>query len=164
MAIEYKDPKDLSYSMVEVHGAKMLFCDERIDRSLIPVGYYQYNIRSDDEGNEPAELNLKIWVNYFGTVISNRAFGCMRTQDGCTIFLDEMLGLWTHVPLTPGKTIQNAHDTGMWTLEAYMEKFPPSPAPIYIQKSERPDMIGQEILELDRRLHLRNPQAANDMG
>lgn len=42
----------------------------RIDGSTVPEGKFQYEIAGDDEsGGEPARIQLRVLVNFFGTLI-----------------------------------------------------------------------------------------------
>lgn len=57
---------------VEVCGIRCEFSDMRITSETIPEGKFQYEVAHDDEGlGDPARVKKSLWVNFFGTIISD---------------------------------------------------------------------------------------------
>lgn len=62
-----------SYEEVTVLDQPMLFTNSRIDRASVPRGLYVYDVRHDDECQGlPVEIAKFVFVNHWGTLISNR--------------------------------------------------------------------------------------------
>lgn len=54
---------------VDIKGHYGLFTDLLVDRSTIPEGVNCYELRYGDDDSYPADLELNVRVNYFGTVL-----------------------------------------------------------------------------------------------
>lgn len=54
---------------VEIKGHYGVFTELRVDKSTIPEGVNCYELRHGDDDSYPAELEVNVRVNYFGTVL-----------------------------------------------------------------------------------------------
>lgn len=64
---------DEKYEVMMLFGEKVLFTCCRIDRKTVPKGLYAYDLRHDDEGRgDICEIARGVWVNHYGTVISDK--------------------------------------------------------------------------------------------
>lgn len=80
--------KNEKYEVVTVFDIPMLFTCERIDHKTIPEELFVYEVRHDDDCQGiPCEINKYIFVNHWGTLISNRPFPTV--ENGKPVFLDE---------------------------------------------------------------------------
>ena len=53
-------------------GRKAIFSPDRIDRTTVPAGLFQYEIRHADENwGEPCQIAKGILVNFYGTVVTS---------------------------------------------------------------------------------------------
>ena len=70
-----------------------LFTNGRVDRSLVPDGYYAYDLRGNDDGGDTAcEIKNVVTVNHFGTIITREPIGPIdgvTTESGITIGEDD---------------------------------------------------------------------------
>ena len=71
MKFDYrKEPAE----MVRVKGIECEFYDVRIDRETVPEGKYIYEVRhTDEDWGEPCQIEAEILVNFFGTLVCDRA-------------------------------------------------------------------------------------------
>lgn len=61
---------ELYYENVIVLGYGALFTNERIRRDTVPVGWYLYEVRHDDECQGiPCEIARGILVNFWGSLL-----------------------------------------------------------------------------------------------
>ena len=61
---------ELYYENVVVLGYRALFTNERIRRDTVPVGWYLYEVRHDDECQGiPCEIARGILVNFWGSLL-----------------------------------------------------------------------------------------------
>lgn len=69
------DPNNIDFEMVEIDGVKVLFTDCRLDKTNIPNELYCYDLR-EGEGfsNYPCSIEERVFVNYFGAIISKQPF------------------------------------------------------------------------------------------
>ncbi len=66
------DYRTEKFQKVSVCDIPCDFSDQRIDRSTVPEGRYQYEVADDDESQgEPSRIKRCIMVNFFGTLISD---------------------------------------------------------------------------------------------
>lgn len=64
------DAKELKYEKIEIFGKKALFSDERIIPDSVPDGFFQYEVRHDDDSiGIPTEAAKRIFVNFLGTLL-----------------------------------------------------------------------------------------------
>ena len=102
------------FENVTVFDQPMLFTCEGCDKSTLPRGMYMYEIRHDDDMQGiPCEIAEWIFVNHWGTVISNKP-----------IALTEQLSNGKKYRLINDKTDWNYEGTEQ-TLAEYMRKNPP---------------------------------------
>ena len=68
--MRYKADNEM-YEVVTVFGQEALFSCERIERTSVPKGLYQYEVRHDDccQGI-PCEVAKGILVNFWGTLLT----------------------------------------------------------------------------------------------
>ena len=67
MRVDYRTER---FAKVSVCGIPCGFNDMRIDRNTIPKGKYQYEVAGDDDsGGDPARVQRRVLVNFFGTLI-----------------------------------------------------------------------------------------------
>ena len=57
------------FEEVTILGQPALFTSVRINRASVPRGYYQYEVRHDDDYNGVAQIARGIMVNHWGTLI-----------------------------------------------------------------------------------------------
>lgn len=61
------------YEVIELMGNKALFTSQRIDKKDIPIGFFKYELRHEDEdGMTPCEVSYQIMVNHYGTILTNK--------------------------------------------------------------------------------------------
>lgn len=65
------DERNEEFDLATLFGKTVLFSYERVDPTTIPEGMYCYDIRHSDDDFSPAKLEKQVFVNYYGTVISN---------------------------------------------------------------------------------------------
>ena len=59
------------YEEITVLDKPALFTSIRLDRSTVPRGLYQYEVRSDDDGlGDPVQIAKGIMVNHWGTILT----------------------------------------------------------------------------------------------
>ncbi|MCQ2770345.1 MAG: hypothetical protein MJ236_00900 [Clostridia bacterium] len=69
-----------NFELIELFGRKVIFTEDRIFCDSIPSGLFKYEIRHDDSClGEEAEIAEKVYVNFWGTVIS--AYDLMSIGD-----------------------------------------------------------------------------------
>lgn len=62
--------EELHYEQISVCGYRALFTNERIKRDTVPVGWYLYEVRHDDECQGiPCEIARGILVNFWGSLL-----------------------------------------------------------------------------------------------
>ena len=65
---------EVSYEEITVLDKPALFTSIRLDRSTVPQGLYQYEVRSDDDGlGAPVQIAKGIMVNHWGTILTREA-------------------------------------------------------------------------------------------
>lgn len=75
------DVNTTDFELVTVFDQPAVFTEFRVDRSTVPSGMYLYEVRHGDEGwDTPFELGERIFVNYFGAIITNRSIALERCQ------------------------------------------------------------------------------------
>ena len=65
------DAKRLKYDNYTFKGQPVIFTDCRIDSESVPKGMHLYEIRHSDEGAVPCQLARGIWVNFWGSLLTN---------------------------------------------------------------------------------------------
>ena len=108
------DVREEEFELVTVFDHPMLFTGLRCDRSTLPKGMYLYEVRHDDDCQGiPCEIAEKIYVNHWGTLITNKP-----------IRLDKQI-----LDFKPYRLINEETDWNYLgefsTLQEYMEKHPP---------------------------------------
>ena len=100
-----------SYEEITVLGRPALFTSGRLDRSTVPDGLYQYEVRSDDGGHgDPVQIAKGIMVNHWGTILTREPV--RLPPDG---YLD----------IDPEKDWSYAGGDCR-TVKEFMQKFPPA--------------------------------------
>lgn len=62
----------MRFEEITIMGRKAIFSPDRIDRTTVPAGLFQYEIRHADENwGEPCQIAKGILVNFYGTVITS---------------------------------------------------------------------------------------------
>ena len=62
--------EELHYEQITICGYEALFTNERISRDTVPVGWYLYEVRHDDECQGiPCEIARGILVNFWGSLL-----------------------------------------------------------------------------------------------
>lgn len=70
--LERLDYEKEKFQNVSVRDIECEFNDMRIDPNTIPEGKYKYEVAGDDDcGDEPARVQQEVFVNFFGTLVSN---------------------------------------------------------------------------------------------
>ena len=65
------DAMSEDYEEILVCGKPVLFTGARIARETVPDELYFYEVRYDDDNKgDPVEIAPRIWVNYFGCILS----------------------------------------------------------------------------------------------
>ena len=73
MSMERADIRDEIFEEVTVFGYPMLFTCLHCDRNTLPKGMFMYEVRHDDDCQGiPCEIAENIFINHWGTLISNR--------------------------------------------------------------------------------------------
>ena len=57
------------FEVVDLFQFPTLFTAERIDRELVPDGWYAYDIRHGDDWGTPCTVEKIVKVNHFGTIL-----------------------------------------------------------------------------------------------
>lgn len=102
------------YSKVVLFGRPCLFTDSRIDPATVPAGLHRYELRHSDYGDfEPVQAAKGIWVNFYGTVLSDKELVSPRDNyrdidDGEFLWNGEMQTIEEYrkenAPTKPAKT------------------------------------------------------------
>lgn len=59
------------YSKIQILGKQALFTPMRLERNTVPVGFYLYEVRHDDDGiGDPVQIARGILVNHWGTILT----------------------------------------------------------------------------------------------
>ena len=76
---------ELYYEPVTVLGYKGIFTNDRIISETIPEGFYQYEVRHDDEClGIPCEVAKRVIVNFWGTLLTRKKL--IKTEmNGCQV-------------------------------------------------------------------------------
>lgn len=76
-----------NFDLMDLFGKKVLFTDNRIDRSSLQEGVvYMYELRhSDEDWGEPVEINNRVLVNFYGTVLSTEKIKIPNERFGVDI-------------------------------------------------------------------------------
>lgn len=62
--------EEVHYEQITILGYKVLFTNERIRRDTVPIGWYLYEVRHDDECQGiPCEIAKGILVNFWGSLL-----------------------------------------------------------------------------------------------
>ena len=105
------DPFSELYEEVTVFGEPALFTNNRIDKTMLPSGYFLYEIRhADEDWGSPCEIRENIVVNHLGTVIINKPIGLADS---------EILGRYKDMDDESLNFLG-----GSFTLQEYVERFP----------------------------------------
>ena len=116
------DVRTEEFENVTVFGRPMLFTCARCDRTTLPKGMFLYEVRHDDEQQGiPCEIAKYIFVNHWGTLISNKP---IALNSGC---IGER-----QYRLIDEKTDWNYEGTTT-TLTEYMERCPPQRERDYVR-------------------------------
>lgn len=71
--MNYIDINNTDLELIELFGEKVLFANDRLDRSSVPNCLFVYDLRENDYLNgEPCEIAESITVNHLGTVITTK--------------------------------------------------------------------------------------------
>ena len=101
------------FEEVTILGKPAMFTPLRVERNIVPHGYYAYDVRHDDECQGFAvELGRCIVVNHWGTLITNDEIKLDRNG---------------HLIIEPGDLSYGTGDCR--NMKDYMEKYPPKAKP-----------------------------------
>lgn len=76
------DEAVVSYQVVEVHGVKCLFTEQRLNRSPIPGFIHLYDLRHGDNPSRPKTIENSVVVNFFGTILTDHVFNLDHDKNG----------------------------------------------------------------------------------
>lgn len=62
----------MKYHELVLFGQKMYVTDFRVQQKDRDSNLFYYEIRHSDDGWEPATIEKNVWVNHFGTLVSNK--------------------------------------------------------------------------------------------
>lgn len=67
------NPQEMVLELADGQTVRGILVEERVSRSEIPPGIHLYDIRhSDEDWCEPATIEHRVLVNWYGTLIVNR--------------------------------------------------------------------------------------------
>ena len=79
-----------NFNLMDLIGIKVLFTDNRIDRSSLQKGVYMYELsHSDEDWGKPVEINNRVLVNFYGTVLSTEKIEIPNERFGVDIHYGE---------------------------------------------------------------------------
>lgn len=112
-----------TFEEVEVLNKRMLFTCLRIDPKTVPKGMYMYEVRHDDDGRgDPVEIAKSIFVNHWGTLITNRPIKLRSTALNGNPYREiDPYKDWNYLGTES-------------TLAEYMKKHPPKEKPMDIER------------------------------
>ena len=89
------DAKQVIFDEAILFDEEVLFTDLRIDRKTVPLDFYVFELRHEDEDDmAPRELAEDIRVNFYGTVIARKTERMKKAfKDIPVILKDEDFGL-----------------------------------------------------------------------
>lgn len=84
------DADELKYEKIEIFGKKALFSDERIIPDSVPDGFFQYEVRHDDDSiGIPTEAAKRIFVNFLGTLLMEEPIPEAEEEQGYKLISDD---------------------------------------------------------------------------
>lgn len=76
-----KNREKFKFYEVEINNKKYLFTDGRIKSSIVPDGLFKYDIRHDDINFDPISIEPFVFINYFGSIITNEPLTFINNKD-----------------------------------------------------------------------------------
>lgn len=61
-----------TFEILEINDIETLFSNGRINRKEVPAGFFVYDIRYDDEGENLATIEPQVTANHAGTIITRQ--------------------------------------------------------------------------------------------
>ena len=102
-----------SFELVTVFGQPMLFTDLRIDRQTVPKGLFMYEVRHGDDLGVPLQIEHRVFVNHFGTLISNMPISLHKSKVYGEVYRD----------IDPDQDWSS--EGYFYTIQEYLEEYPP---------------------------------------
>ena len=100
---------ELYYEEIIVLGHRALFTNERMKRDTVPLGWYLYEVRHDDECQGiPCEIAKGILVNFWGSLLMKDALTEVE-RDGFQ-YIDE--GEWIDSNIEEGSLLNEYLEKG----------------------------------------------------